>query len=59
MNYVNNSIAGAAVASPLWLPTLSDVSELAALLLPIVGFLWLVIQIGGYVYRLFTKEDDE
>lgn len=41
---VTDSVAVAAVASPVWLPALQQVSEVAALLLPIGGLVWLVIQ---------------
>ena len=40
-----NAIAAGAAASPWWLPKLADISQTAALLLPIAGLLWLVIQI--------------
>lgn len=40
-----NVIAAGAVVSPWWVPSLADVSQTAALLLPIVGVAWLVIQI--------------
>jgi len=53
---VNNSIAGAAVASPIWLPWLSSMSEVSALLLPIAGLAWLVIQIVGYLVKKEKKE---
>ncbi len=33
-----------ALASPIWLPWLQTVSELAALLLPIAGLVWIKIQ---------------
>lgn len=51
MNATNNSIAGAAVLSPVWLPSLSDISTLAAELLPIAGLFYLVIQIIFFVRR--------
>ena len=38
-------LANAAVISPIWLPWLQDVSTIAALLLPILGGCWLVVQI--------------
>lgn len=41
---VTDSVAVAAVASPVWLPALQQVSEVAALLLPIGGLLWLAVQ---------------
>lgn len=55
MDAVNNSVAAAAVASPFWLPALSDASQIAALLLPIAGLAWLLIQIWGYFHRKDKK----
>ena len=40
-----NIVAAGAVASPAWLPVLELVSEYAALLLPILGVIWLAVQI--------------
>lgn len=40
-----NAIAAAGVSSPLWIPPLKDLSEVAALILPILGVVWLVVQI--------------
>jgi hypothetical protein len=37
--------AGAAVLSPLWLPNLHSLSALAAEILPILGAIWLIVQI--------------
>lgn len=48
-------VAGAAVASPIWLPWLQQTSEVAALLVPIFGVIWLVIQIVGYLSRREKK----
>jgi hypothetical protein len=45
------AIALASIASPLWL---AHVSEIAALLLPIAGVIWLLVQ--SYV-KLTRKED--
>lgn len=45
-------IAGLAVISWWWLPWLQDVSTIAALLLPIFGGLWLLVQIWA---KLFFK----
>lgn len=42
---VTDTGAIAAVASPWWLPALHQVSDVAALLLPIAGVIWLVVQI--------------
>ncbi len=51
----SNVVASAAVASPVWLPSLQTVSETAALLLPVVGIIWLLIQIGFFVYGKVKK----
>ena len=42
---LNSWLATLAVLSPVWLPWLQDVSTVAALLLPIFGGCWLVVQI--------------
>lgn len=46
-----DSVAIAALASPVWLPSLQQWSEVAGLLLPIAGLAWLVIQIVTHVLR--------
>lgn len=48
INGTTNVVAGAAVATPIWLPWLTSVSQVAALLLPIAGLTWLVIQMTNY-----------
>lgn len=40
-----NTIAAGAVISPWWIPSLADISQFAALLLPILGCTWLIVQI--------------
>jgi hypothetical protein len=42
---VTNVIAAGAAVSPWWMPSLADVSQTAALLLPILGCAWLLVQI--------------
>ena len=42
---VTDTGAVAALASPLWLPALHTASEVAALILPILGATWLAVQI--------------
>jgi hypothetical protein len=46
-----DTVAAAAVVSPFWLPILQDVSGIAALIVPILGAIWLVVQIVGYFRR--------
>lgn len=50
---VTDVIAVGAVASPLWL---HQVSEVAALLLPIAGFIWLAVQIGVKLHTTYWKK---
>lgn len=40
-----NGVAVAGVVSPAWLPSLGDVSHVAAQLVPIASLFWLIIQI--------------
>lgn len=42
-------IAAGAITSPLWRQALQSVSEDAALLAPILGCLWLIVQIGAKI----------
>lgn len=42
---VTDTGAVAAIVSPWWLPALHQVSDVAALLLPIAGVIWLIVQI--------------
>lgn len=53
MEKVTNTVAAGAVSSPVWLPTLSDVSEFAALILPILGVLWFFFQ---FYWRLSGRD---
>lgn len=53
---LTNTGAGAALTSYWWLPSLHAVSDTAALLLPILGATWLVVQIGTRLYATFIKK---
>lgn len=44
-------VAAAAVVSPGWLHYLQNVSDLFSVLLPILGGIWLIVQIVGYFWR--------
>jgi hypothetical protein len=58
---VANYGAVGAVASPWWLPSINDISQWCADLLPIAGFLWLLFQFGLKIYDRWynpeTKDD--
>lgn len=40
-----NVVAAGGLASPLWLPSLEQVSQTAALMLPVASLAWIVVQI--------------
>jgi hypothetical protein len=47
-------IAAGAAVSPWWMPSLADISQNAALLLPILGCAWLIVQI---ITKLIDRND--
>jgi Na+/alanine symporter len=51
MEATNKGAAVAAIASPWWLPGLHTISEVAALVLPIMGVLWIVLQVVIAIYK--------
>ena len=50
-DWLNGSVAGLAIFSPWWLPWLEDFSQIAALLLPIIGLAWFGVQIWAKIFR--------
>jgi hypothetical protein len=42
---ITSAAAGVAITSPTWLPMLQGVSVIAGTLLPILGAIWLIVQI--------------
>lgn len=53
---VTDTGAVAAVISPWWLPVVHQVSDVAALTLPILGALWLIVQIAIKVHTTYWKK---
>lgn len=53
--WVSDITATAAVFSPWWLPLLKETSEISAMLLPFLGVLWLLVQIGFKFYNHFKN----
>lgn len=53
------AIAATAVASPVWLPWLEAASSTAAMIAPILGTIWLVVQIVAKVNEMRRKDPDE
>lgn len=48
-------IAGGAVVSPVWLPWLQTASETAATIAPVLGGIWLTVQIISKVIDVVQK----
>lgn len=51
----NKGVTIAALSSPWWLPWVQSLSEIAALILPILGALWLAVQIGVKIHTTYWK----
>lgn len=49
---ITSAAAGAAITSPAWLHMLSDWSNVAGTLLPILGVVWLIVQIGIKIWEV-------
>lgn len=47
----NKAVIGAAVSSPWWLPMLQKVSEIAAIILPIAGLFWIILQMVMAIHK--------
>ena len=47
-------VAAGAVSINWWLPILKSASEIAALLVPIAGLVWLCIQIAAFLRRHYS-----
>ena len=52
MNKIDWALIWAAITSVGWLPILEELSSIAALLLPIIGIVWLIVQI---IYKIKTR----
>ena len=48
---VTNGIAGGAVTSPLWMPYVQTISDVAAVVTPILGGIWLAGRIIVSLYK--------
>ncbi len=57
--YVDHTTAGvaaSAVTSPIWLPWLQSFSDAAALIAPILGVVWLSVQIIAKIRETLRKD---
>lgn len=55
MMRVTNGVAVGGITMPAWVPSLGEVSSVAADAVPILSALWLAIQIVGYARKRFVK----
>lgn len=53
---ITDAVAAAAVVSPLWLTSLTTVSQVATVAAPILGCIWLSVQIFTKLYDFYAKK---
>jgi len=61
MENTTTAVAASAVTAPFWLPSLQSASEAAATIAPILGVLWLIVQIASKsieTYKKFKERDE-
>lgn len=51
LDKATTTVAAGAVVSPWWLPSLAEISNTAAQLLPIAGLCWIIVQFIVLVFR--------
>ncbi len=50
--HVDTAVIAAAVGSPWWLPSLADISHIAAELLPVAGVAWIIVKIATRIIEV-------
>ncbi|GGX63383.1 hypothetical protein GCM10007385_35650 [Tateyamaria omphalii] len=55
MSDPTTAVAAGALTSPIWLPSLNMVSAFFATVLPILGAIWLIVQIVRAIYTWPSK----
>ncbi|WP_085025252.1 hypothetical protein [Ensifer aridi] len=58
MEHTTTAVAASAVATPVWLPWLYSASETAAVVAPILGVIWLLVQITSKSIETVQKIRD-
>lgn len=54
-----NGVAVTGLFSPAWLPTVADVSQISAQLVPIVSLFWLVFQVVTHGRKSFKRKRND
>lgn len=57
LDNATTAIAAGAVASPVWLPWLQTASQVAAAVAPILGAIWLLVQIWAKVTEVLYRNN--
>lgn len=52
---VTNAVATGAITSPFWIPHLHSLSEIAAIITPLLGGVWLAVQIWAKVHEVKNR----
>ncbi|AMD58899.1 hypothetical protein AWN88_25680 [Agrobacterium tumefaciens] len=55
LDNATTAVAASAVASPVWLPWLHTASQVAATFAPILGAVWLVVQIWAKISEVRAR----
>lgn len=55
LDSTNAALSGAALTSPAWLPYLTDASNVAGLMMPLMGVAWLAVQIVHKTKEILKK----
>lgn len=55
-NHITDAVAGIAITSPFWLTHLENISKVFAYIFPIVGVIWIVIQI---IYKFIERAEQK
>lgn len=58
MDHLTTGAAAGAIASPLWLPYVQKISEISAVIAPILGVLWLLVQIWAKISSTLQDRKD-
>lgn len=55
-NHITDTVAGIAITSPFWLTHLENISKVIDYIFPIVGVIWIVIQI---IYKFIERAEQK
>ncbi len=59
LDHATTGVAASMATSPIWLPWLETTSQVAASLAPILGLVWLIVQIWAKVIETRRRNKDD